>query len=100
MPATKLGSVAITEALKRANIQPKDVQEVYMGNVCIAAAGQAPARQAALGAGKIFIFSHRFLQKRKTVLNVLISQTGNIAIILLRFIVCLRNVLHCILYLH
>lgn len=51
LPATKLGSVAIQEAINRANIKPKDVQEVYMGNVCIAASGQAPARQAALGAG-------------------------------------------------
>jgi len=51
LPATKLGSVAIQAAIKHANIEPKDVQEVYMGNVCIAASGQAPARQAALGAG-------------------------------------------------
>ena len=51
LPATKLGSIAIQAAIKHANIEPKDVQEVYMGNVCIAASGQAPARQAALGAG-------------------------------------------------
>lgn len=32
-------------------IAPEDVQEVYMGNVCTAGEGQAPTRQAALGAG-------------------------------------------------
>jgi len=51
LPATKLGSIAIQEAIKYAQIEPENVQEVYMGNVCIAASGQAPARQAALGAG-------------------------------------------------
>ena len=55
VPATKLGSVAIQEAVSRAGVDPTDVQEVYMGNVCIAASGQAPARQAALGAGKFVI---------------------------------------------
>ena len=32
-------------------IKPEDVQEVYMGNVCTAGEGQAPTRQATLGAG-------------------------------------------------
>jgi len=50
-PATKLGSIAIADALKRANIDPNLVDEVYMGNVLSAGEGQAPARQAALGAG-------------------------------------------------
>ena len=49
--ATSLGSVAIREAVARANIPPEAVQEVYMGQVIQAAGGQAPARQAALGAG-------------------------------------------------
>ncbi|KAK4429223.1 Acetyl-CoA acetyltransferase, cytosolic 1 [Sesamum alatum] len=49
--ATKLGSVAITSALKRANIDPSLVEEVFFGNVLSANLGQAPARQAALGAG-------------------------------------------------
>lgn len=49
--ATKLGSLAIQGALKMANIDPSLVQEVFFGNVLSANLGQAPARQAALGAG-------------------------------------------------
>ncbi len=49
--ATKLGSVAIAAALEKAALDPKLVDEVYMGNVLSAGLGQAPARQAALGAG-------------------------------------------------
>lgn len=51
IPATKLGSIAIKGALDRAGIDPETVQEVLMGNVLQAGGGQAPARQAALGAG-------------------------------------------------
>ncbi|KAG2283890.1 hypothetical protein Bca4012_052592 [Brassica carinata] len=51
LPATKLGSVATAAALKRANVDPSLVQEVVFGNVLSANLGQAPARQAALGAG-------------------------------------------------
>ncbi|CAL4957667.1 unnamed protein product [Urochloa decumbens] len=51
LPATKLGSIAIQGALRRANVDPALVQEVFMGNVLSANLGQAPARQAALGAG-------------------------------------------------
>ncbi|KAK6934615.1 Thiolase, C-terminal, partial [Dillenia turbinata] len=51
VPATKLGSIAIACALKRANVDPSLVQEVFFGNVLSANLGQAPARQAALGAG-------------------------------------------------
>lgn len=80
VPATKLGSIAIegnygnlcqfllhciwnllkicsshfcwyVAALKRANVDPSLVEEVYFGNVLSANLGQAPARQAALGAG-------------------------------------------------
>ncbi len=51
VPATKLGSRVIDQAIKRANITPEDVNEVIMGNVLPAGEGQAPARQAALGAG-------------------------------------------------
>lgn len=49
--ATALGSVAIKGALEKINLDPSLVQEVYMGNVVQAGVGQAPARQAALGAG-------------------------------------------------
>ena len=51
VPATKLGSVAIKGALDKAGVSSADVDEVYMGNVLQANLGQAPARQAALGAG-------------------------------------------------
>ncbi|HET8563332.1 MAG TPA: acetyl-CoA C-acetyltransferase [Candidatus Binatia bacterium] len=49
--ATQLGSVAIGEALNRAHVEPEQIDEVIMGNVLSAGLGQAPARQAALGAG-------------------------------------------------
>ncbi|KAL9230020.1 hypothetical protein vseg_005420 [Gypsophila vaccaria] len=51
LSATKLGSIAIECALRRAGIDPSLVQEVFFGNVLSANLGQAPARQAALGAG-------------------------------------------------
>ncbi len=51
LTATQLGSAAIKGALKKINLDPTLVQEVYMGNVVQAGVGQAPARQAALGAG-------------------------------------------------
>ncbi len=51
VPATKLGSIAITEALKRAHLQPGRVEQVYMGCVLTAGLGQAPARQASIGSG-------------------------------------------------
>ncbi|MCF6306916.1 MAG: acetyl-CoA C-acyltransferase [Flavobacteriaceae bacterium] len=51
LTATKLGSAAIKGALNKINLDPALVQEVYMGNVVQAGVGQAPARQAALGAG-------------------------------------------------
>ena len=49
--APELGAAAIKAAVERAGIKPDDVQEVIMGNVLSAGQGQAPARQAALGAG-------------------------------------------------
>lgn len=51
IPATKLGSIAIKGALDKIGLNPELVQEVLMGNVVQAGVGQAPARQAALGAG-------------------------------------------------
>ncbi len=50
VPATKLGSIAIAEALKRIDLPPERVDEVFMGCVLSAGLGQAPARQAAIGA--------------------------------------------------
>lgn len=51
LTAPQLGSVAIAESLRRANVAPSQVDEVIFGNVLQAGVGQAPARQAALGAG-------------------------------------------------
>jgi len=49
--ATQLGSIAIRAALERAGVEPGEVGYVVMGQVLQAGAGQAPARQAAVGAG-------------------------------------------------
>ncbi|MFM6945590.1 MAG: acetyl-CoA C-acyltransferase [Flavobacteriales bacterium] len=51
VPATQLGATAIKGALQKANLNPELIDEVFMGNVLQAGVGQAPARQAALGAG-------------------------------------------------
>ena len=51
LTATQLGSAAIKGAIEKINLNPSLVQEVYMGNVVQAGVGQAPARQAAMGAG-------------------------------------------------
>ncbi len=51
VPAPRLGAVAIRAALERAGVEPGAVDEVVMGNVLQAGVGQAPARQAAIGAG-------------------------------------------------
>jgi acetyl-CoA C-acetyltransferase len=50
-PAPQLGSAAIRAALEHARVRPNEVNEVFMGCVLPAGLGQAPARQAALGAG-------------------------------------------------
>ena len=49
--ATKLGSIAIKAAVERSGVSIDHIDEVFMGNVLQAGVGQAPARQAALGAG-------------------------------------------------
>jgi len=49
--ATELGAIAIEAALERAGLEPGEVEYVIMGQVLQAGAGQAPARQAAVGAG-------------------------------------------------
>jgi acetyl-CoA C-acetyltransferase len=51
LSAVELGTAAIKGALSKANINPEEVNEVFMGNVVSANLGQAPARQAAIGAG-------------------------------------------------
>jgi acetyl-CoA C-acetyltransferase len=49
--ATELGSIVIRAALERAGLEPHEVEYAIMGQVLQAGAGQAPARQAAIGAG-------------------------------------------------
>ncbi|HKW52776.1 MAG TPA: acetyl-CoA C-acetyltransferase [Stellaceae bacterium] len=51
VPAHYLGQVAIAEAMRRANVDAKEVSEVIMGQILAAGEGQNPARQAAIGAG-------------------------------------------------
>jgi acetyl-CoA C-acetyltransferase len=51
VPAVDLGGVAIAEALKRARVEPGQVDEVIMGNVLFAGQGMNPARQSSLKAG-------------------------------------------------
>ena len=51
LPASKLGEIAIRAALERAGVSADEVDEVILGHVLQAAAGQGPARQAAMGAG-------------------------------------------------
>lgn len=51
LSAHQLGAVAIRAAVERAGVDPGELAEVLMGNCLMAGQGQAPARQAALGAG-------------------------------------------------
>ena len=50
LPASSLGAVAISEALARAEVAPEEVDEVILGQILTAGAGQNPARQAAIAA--------------------------------------------------
>lgn len=51
LSAPKLGSIAIKCALENSRVSPEQIEQVIMGNVLQAAVGQAPARQAGIGAG-------------------------------------------------
>jgi len=51
IPAARLGAVAVEAAIKRAGIDPAEIEEVILGNVVQAGVGQAPARQAGVWAG-------------------------------------------------
>jgi acetyl-CoA C-acetyltransferase len=51
LSAPKIGAIAVREAVRRARIEPKDIEECIMGNVITAGLGQNPARQAALWGG-------------------------------------------------
>lgn len=52
--ATRLGALALSEAVERSGLPPDRIEEVTMGCVLPAGLGQAPARQAAIGAGLPF----------------------------------------------
>ena len=51
VPATQLGAIAVKAAVKRAGINPEEIEEVIMGNVVQAGEGQAPARQSGILGG-------------------------------------------------
>jgi len=51
IPVWKLGGIAISGAMKKAGVEPTEIESVYMGNVLQAGVGQAPARQASKFAG-------------------------------------------------
>jgi len=51
LPAHQLGAVALKAAIQRAGVDPEALEQVYLGNILTAGQGQAPARQATLGAG-------------------------------------------------
>ena len=51
VPAYKLGSTAISNAIKKSNLKPTDINEVIMGQVLTGGAGQNPARQASMDSG-------------------------------------------------
>src|SRR5438034_4366495 len=51
LPAHKLGEIAIAEVLRRAQLEPREVSEVILGQILAAGEGMNPARQASLGAG-------------------------------------------------
>lgn len=51
LSAPRIGAIAVREAVRRARLEPKDVEECIMGNVISAGLGQNPARQAALWGG-------------------------------------------------
>jgi acetyl-CoA C-acetyltransferase len=58
VPAHELGAIAIQAALSRAGVEPGEVDEVILGQILTAAAGQNPARQASVAAG-IPVEKHR-----------------------------------------
>ena len=51
LPATKLGAIAVKAALAKIQLDPKEIQELFFGNVISSGLGQAPATQVAVGAG-------------------------------------------------
>src|SRR5271154_6954864 len=51
LKSTELGAAAVKAAVERSGVDPSRVERIYMGCVLAAGLGQAPARQAALGAG-------------------------------------------------
>jgi acetyl-CoA C-acetyltransferase len=87
MSATALGAVVVREAVKRAQLDPLQVNECIMGNVVSAGLGQNPARQAALGGGLPSSVGAMTVNKvcgsglKAVALAVQAIQTGNAAIV-------------------
>ncbi len=85
--ATRLGAVVVREAVKRANLQPEQIDECIMGNVVSAGLGQNPARQAALYGGlppEVSAFTVNMVcgsGLRAVALGAQSIQTGNSAIV-------------------
>jgi len=63
LSAVQLGATAVSGALKKAGVQPNQVQELFMGNVLSAGLGQAPATQVANAAGLGFVIPCTLVNK-------------------------------------
>ncbi len=87
MPATLLGATVVREAVRRAGIEPEQVDEVILGNVLSAGLGQNPARQAALRGGLAHRVSAMTINKvcgsglKAVGLAVQAIQTGNAEVV-------------------
>jgi acetyl-CoA C-acetyltransferase len=87
MTATQLGAIAVREAVKRANLDPAQIDECVMGNVVSAGLGQNPARQAALNGGLLPEVSALTINKvcgsglKAVALAAQAIQTGNAEIV-------------------
>ena len=85
--APQLGAIAVREAVKRAGIDPAQVDECILGNVLTAGVGQAPARQAALNGGLSFEVAALTINKvcgsglKAVALAAQTIQTGNAEIV-------------------
>ena len=74
--ATQLGAIAVREAVKRAKLEPAQVDECIMGNVISAGLGQNPARQAAIFGGLSPEILDRSHACEKRILNQVLGYLG------------------------
>ena len=87
--ADQLGSIVIKEVIHRANINKKEINEVIMGQVLTASAGQNPARQATLNAGLSFsIPAHLVNQVCGSGLRSVISGFQTLKLDEAKYIIC------------